>query len=90
MMTYRLEFSKDAMKQLGKMDQHQAQLITQWLYANIDGIEDPRTKGKGLEANLSGLWRYRIGNYRVISVIEDDQLVVLAISVGHRRDVYRF
>lgn len=89
-MSYRLDFSNDAKKQLKKMDKHQARLIVQWLYTNIDGIEDPHSRGKGLESNLSGLWRYRIGNYRVICQIDEGKLVVLALSVGHRRDVYDF
>lgn len=89
-MSYKLQFSNDALKQLRKLDKHQAKLITQWLYANIDGIEDPHSRGKGLEANLSGLWRYRVGNYRVLCQIDDGNLIVLALSVGHRRDVYRF
>jgi mRNA interferase RelE/StbE len=50
---------------------------------------DPRKSGKGLRANLSGLWRYRVGDYRVICSIEDHELVVLALQIGHRRDVYK-
>ena len=49
---------------------------------------DPRRFGKALTANLSGLWRYRIEDYRVICQIQDDKLVVLALKVGHRREVY--
>jgi len=87
-MSYKLEFTEDTLKQLKKLDKHQARLITQWLYINVDGADDSRQKGKGLIANLSGLWRYRIGQYRVICKIEDDRLVVLALNVGHRREVY--
>jgi len=87
-MGYKLEFTEDTLKQLKKLDKHQARLITQWLYINVDGADDSRQKGKGLIANLSGLWRYRIGQYRVICKIEDDRLVVLALNVGHRREVY--
>ena len=50
--------------------------------------EDPRAHGKGLTANLPGRWRYRIGDYRVLCEIRDNDLVVLAIEVGHRCEVY--
>ena len=87
-MTYRLEFTPEIQKQLRKMDKHQATLIVRWLYQHIDGIDDPRKFGKGLTANRSGQWRYRIGKYRVLVEIEDDQMVVIAIQVGHRRNIY--
>ena len=87
-MTYRLEFTPDVKKQLKKMDKYQATLLTRWLYRNIDGTANPREHGKALSANRAGQWRYRIGNYRVIVEIEDERLVVTAIQVGHRRNVY--
>ncbi|KRL66843.1 type II toxin-antitoxin system RelE family toxin [Companilactobacillus versmoldensis] len=86
---YKLVFSEKAIKQLRKMDRHQAVLITRWLYLNIDGANDPRAHGKILKSNLAGFWRYRIGNYRIIVEIEDSQLVVLAINIGHRRTIYK-
>lgn len=52
-------------------------------------LEDPRVRGKPLRGNESGLWRYRIGDYRVIASIEDDRLVIVAIKLGHRSQVYR-
>lgn len=75
------------MEQLKKMDRFQSALLTRWLYQSIDGIEDPRSIGKGLVGNCAGRWRYRIGNYRVIVEIEGDELVVTAIQVGHRRSM---
>ncbi|MBA5810842.1 type II toxin-antitoxin system RelE family toxin [Enterococcus faecium] len=87
-MTYRLEFTPEIQKQLRKMDKHQATLIVRWLYQHIDGIDYPRKFGKGLTANRSGQWRYRIGKYRVLVEIEDNQMVVIAIQVGHRKNVY--
>jgi len=85
---YKLVFAKDSVRQLKKMDKYQSALITRWLYQNIDGTDNPRKHGKGLTANRSGEWRYRIGNYRVIVEIEDERLVVTAITIGHRRDIY--
>lgn len=87
-MTWCLEFSKRADKQLSKMDPGVRRVIVAWLLKHVDGCEDPRAHGKGLTANLSGKWRYRIGDYRVLCEIRDNDLVVLAIEVGHRREAY--
>lgn len=87
-MSYHLEFTRDVQRSLRKMDKHQAKLIVRWLYQHVDGVEDPRSFGKGLTANRTGQWRYRIGNYRVIVEIEDNRMVVTAINIGHHRDIY--
>ena len=87
-MTYKVKLSSRAQKQLRKLDKHTASLIIKYLYKNIEGSNNPRAKGKGLTANRSGEWRYRVGDYRIICDINDDQLVVLAITIGHRRDIY--
>lgn len=71
------------------MDAGVRRVIVSWLLKNIDGCEDPRVHGKGLTANRSGAWRYRMGDYRVLCEIQEDKLVVLAIEVGHRREVYK-
>lgn len=84
-----LKFSKRADKQLSKMDAGVRRIIVAWLLKHIDGCEDPRAFGKGLTANRSGEWRYRIGDYRVLCEIRDDDLIVLAIEIGHRREVYK-
>ena len=88
-MSWRLEFSKHADKQLSKMDPGQRRVVVAWLLKNVDGCADPRAKGKGLTAGLSGKWRYRIGDYRVLCEIRDEELVVLAIEIGHRSTVYK-
>lgn len=54
----------------------------------LDNLSNPRQLGKALTGQYKGLWRYRIGNYRVICDIIDDELVTLAISIGHRKDIY--
>lgn len=83
----RLVFSKRAEKQLSKMDVGVRRIIIAWLLKNVDGCDDPRANGKGLAGNLSGVWRYRVGDYRVLCDIRDDELVVLALEIGHRREV---
>lgn len=85
---WRLEFSKRADKQLSKMDPPIRRVIITWLLKHIDGCLDPRALGKSLTGNRSGKWRYRVGDYRILCEIRDNDLVVLAIEIGHRRDVY--
>lgn len=87
-MSWRLEYSKKALRQLRKMDPGQRAIVLLWMDRNIDGCDDPRTHGKGLTANRAGQWRYRVGDYRVLCDLRDDDLVVLTIEVGHRSVVY--
>lgn len=87
-MTYRVEYTSAALKQLKKMDRFDARLIVSWIDKNLEGCEDPRVHGKGLTANHAGEWRYRVGSYRILCVIQDDRLVIEVFSVGHRSTVY--
>lgn len=88
-MKYRLLFSKRALKQLKKMDKAVSALIFAWLKKNIDGAVDPRAFGKALKGDKKEMWRYRIGDYRVLADIEDENLTIIAIEIGHRRDIYK-
>lgn len=88
-MIWHLEYSDKARKQLHKLDATQRAIILAWLDKNIDGCENPRVHGKGLTADRSGEWRYRIGNYRILCDIQDTKLVVLALNIQHRSKVYR-
>lgn len=87
-MTYKVEFSKQAVKELKKLDRHTAALILGWIRKNLEGCENPRLHGKGLTANRSGEWRYRVGDYRILAKIDDGKITILVLSIGHRRDVY--
>lgn len=87
-MTYHIVFSKMALKQLKKIDKYTASLIVGWLKKNIEGCKNPRLHGKGLTANRSGQWRYRVGDYRIIADIQDDKVIVLILEIGHRRNIY--
>ena len=88
-MSYHVELSERAIKELKKLDKHTAALILGWVRKQLDGCENPRAFGKGLTANQSGKWRYRIGDYRLICDIEDGRLLVLILDAGHRSEVYR-
>lgn len=88
-MSWKLEYSKDARKQLRKLDPRQRDIIVLWLAKHIDGCENPRVHGKGLTADRAGQWRYRIGDYRVLCDIQDDRLIVLTLRVRHRSIAYK-
>ena len=87
-MAYHVEYSKTALKQLKKMDRFDARLIMSWIGRNLEGCTNPRAHGKGLTANRSGEWRYRVGDYRILCTIQDEMLVVEVFAVGHRSRVY--
>ena len=88
MKTFKLEYSKEAKKFLGKCDKYTSKMIYAWLDKNLDGCENPRAHGKGLTANKSGLWRYRIGDYRLIADIQDDKVIILILEIGHHSKIY--
>lgn len=87
-MRYKVEYTPRAVKQLKKMDKATRALIYGWIEKNLEGCDNPRQHGKGLTANRSGQWRYRIGDYRLIAEIMDERIVILVLSIGHRREIY--
>lgn len=88
-MKYTVVFSKEALKDLKKLDKHTAALIIGWVRKNLEGCENPRAHGKGLTAILSGKWRYRVGDYRLLADIQDDKVVIMMLRVGHRSEIYK-
>lgn len=88
-MVYKLEFSKRFDRQFSKLDKSTQRYIFNWLIKHLDNIENPRYSGKSLTGNKQGLWRYRIGNYRVIVDISDTNCVIIAVEVGHRKFIYK-
>ncbi len=89
MRTYRLIYSKDFQKIFKKLDPSVQKLVASYIKHNLEGTDDPRKHGKALAGDKAGLWRYRIGNYRLIAEIRDDVLIVLILTFGHRRDIYK-
>lgn len=87
-MSYSVETTSRFDKEFKKLDRYTQRMIKTWIEKNLEGCTDPRQHGKALTANHSGQWRYRIGDYRLICQIEDDRLVILALNIGHRREVY--
>jgi mRNA interferase RelE/StbE len=88
-MVYKLIYSKYAEKCLEKIPKNTLARITGWLDRNIEGKDNPRRYGKPLKGNLKGFWRYRIGDYRIICDIKDKELIVLALNIDTRDDVYK-
>lgn len=89
MASWTIEYSLETVKLLKKMDKGIAREIYRYM-TEIQNLEDPRSKGKGLVANQSGLWRYRVRDMRVLCEIQDTKLVVLVVHVGNRDTVYDF
>ena len=88
-MSYQVEVTPRFEKEFKKLDRYTQRILKSWIQKNLVGCENPREHGKGLTANLSGLWRYRIGDYRLICNIQDNELVILALTVGHRSEIYK-
>lgn len=88
-MAWTIDYTQTAKNQLKKLDKPVARRIADFLDDRIAKQEDPRTLGKALSGPLGTLWRYRIGDYRVICEIQHSAVTVLVIRIGHRSEVYR-
>lgn len=87
-MSWAYQFDERAFKELRKLGTQAQREIIFYLDQRSSGEGEPRRFGKGLKADLVGLWRYRVGDYRVLCQITDRELLVLVVAVGHRRNVY--
>ncbi len=85
---YSVELTARARKQLKKMDRFDARILASWIKNNLDGCADPRVLGKGLSANHSGEWRYRVGSYRILAVIHDATIVIEIFAIGRRDTIF--
>jgi len=85
---WRVEFDSDAARDLRKLGAEPQRLILRYLRQRIATAENPRRFGKPLTGDRKGLWRYRVGDYRIVAALEENRFVVLVITVGHRREVY--
>lgn len=88
-MSWDCRFTESAKRELSTLDRQAQKDILLYLETRIAPGEDPRRFGKPLKANLNGLWRYRVRDYRLLCQIKDEVLLVLVVSVGHRKDVYQ-
>ena len=88
MKRYKVEYTERAIKELRKLDKYTRQMLYSWIDKNLVHCENPKLHGKPLTANRKGQWRYRVGDYRIITEIQDDRIVILILTVGHRSEVY--
>jgi mRNA interferase RelE/StbE len=85
---WRVEFDRDAARDLRKLGADAERKILRYLRQRIATADNPRRFGRPLTGDLRGLWRYRVGDYRIVAAIEEHRFVVLVVAVGHRREVY--
>lgn len=88
-MGYEVIYSKEAVKSLRKLDKGQIKLIYSWIVNNLVNTTNPRTNGKPIKGNLKEYWRYRVGEYRIIADIQDANITIVIVNIGHRRQVYK-
>ena len=88
-MGWRIEISRTAEKQITRLNRNTQRLILRFLRDRIANAENPRQWGKPVHGEKQGLWRYRVGDYRLICDIQDEKITILILAVGHRKDVYR-
>jgi len=86
---WRVEFHRAAVSDLRKLGPDGERRVLRYLRERIASSNDPRRFGHALTGDRKGLWRYRVGDYRIVASIKDDRFVVLVVTVGHRRQVYR-
>ena len=85
---WRVAFDPDAARELRKLGHGARSAIQKYLRDRIATAENPRRFGHALLGDLKGLWRYRVGDYRIVADIRDKEIVVMVVTVGHRRNVY--
>lgn len=89
-MAWLIEFDDASKKDLAKLDKQTARRITSFLRERVAVLDDPRSIGDALKGSkLGAFWKYRVGDYRIITSIEDGALRILVVRVGNRREVYR-
>ncbi|MFN0129830.1 MAG: type II toxin-antitoxin system RelE family toxin [Verrucomicrobiales bacterium] len=87
-MSWGYRFDQRALKELKKLAKQAQREIVAYLDERVAGDADPRPFGKGLKSDLAGLWRYQVGDFRILCQILDEELLVLVVAVGHHREIY--
>jgi mRNA interferase RelE/StbE len=89
-LVWQIEFGEDAKKNLEKLDKQVAKRIIDFLKNRVAKSEDPRIIGEALKGSKLGeFWKYRVGDYRIVCNIEDEQVRVLVVRIGNRKEIYR-
>jgi mRNA interferase RelE/StbE len=87
--SWTISFSEIALKQLKKLDKPVAKRILNYLEKRISTSKDPKQHGKALGYNKSGLWRFRVGDFRLICHLNEENITILVLEIGHRKDIYK-
>jgi len=89
-MAWNIELSPESRKNLAKIGAEEAKRVLKFLHKRLRLLDNPRSIGKALVGQtLSGLWRYRVGDYRIFCRIEDEKICIVVITIGHRSEVYK-
>lgn len=88
-MTWTIKFTKQAEKQFNKLDHSIQKRLANFLNNRLKSLDDPKELGKALQGNLAEYWAYRVGDYRLLVVFEDEHLVIVVAELAHRRHVYK-
>ncbi len=89
-MAWTIEFTESALRQMERLDRGVGQRIRKFLQERVAPMQDPRSIGQALHGTRLGqFWKYRLGDYRLVTRIEDDRLLILVVRIGHRREIYR-
>lgn len=88
-MSYHVVYTKKAINSLRKIDKTQQKWIVAWIEKNLVNTEDPTALGIKLKGNLKMYWRYRVGDYRILADIDNDEIKIIIFNIGHRRDIYK-
>ncbi len=87
-MAWTIEWATSVQKSMKKVDHTERKKIREYLENKVAVLDDPRQLGKSLTGNMSEFWRYRVGNYRIITSIQDETVKILVVRVGHRKNIY--
>ena len=89
-MGWKVEFDQTALRDLERFDVQDARRILRFLQERVALRDNPRAIGEALRGSrFSGMWKYRVGHYRIVCEIQDEKVTVLVVRIGHRREVYR-
>jgi len=88
-MAWAIEFDAAAQRELNKLDPVIARRILKFLLQRVAKLDDPRSIGERLQGTLHHLWKYRVGDYRILCSFKHETLVVLVLEIGHRREIYK-
>lgn len=86
-MAYEVEYTATALRQLRKLDRQVARRIVDFL-DEVSALDNPQSRGTTFAGDRAGIWRYRVGDYRVLCELRDAELVIFSLAVGHRGDIY--